>query len=109
MSDQRHAPRQRTFKGGTISLAGGSLDCTIRNLSDTGAMLELPEPVITPDTFILIIKPELLTRCCEVAWRIGSRVGVRFQSTPELALNCEKADLEISNTALRSLVPRQGG
>jgi hypothetical protein len=27
---------------------------------------------------MLIIKPELLKRSCEVAWRSAKRVGVRF-------------------------------
>jgi hypothetical protein len=81
LTDQHaRAPRQRTFKGGSISLANGvSTDCLIRNLSDTGACLEVPDPFNIPENFKLIIRPEILTRSCEVAWRTAQRIGVRFK------------------------------
>jgi hypothetical protein len=78
MNDNRRAPRQRTFKGGSVSMPGGTAECIIRNLSETGALIEFKRPIIVPDNFILIIKPELLRRACVVAWRSGSRIGVRF-------------------------------
>jgi hypothetical protein len=72
--------RQRTFKGGSISHASGAAtDCIIRNLSDTGACLEVSSPFGIPDNFKLIIRPEILTRSCEVAWRTAQRIGVRFK------------------------------
>jgi hypothetical protein len=79
MTDNRTAPRQRTFKGGSISLPGAIIECIIRNLSDTGAMIELADPLALPDEFTLIIKPELLKRSCELAWRRGNRIGVHFK------------------------------
>jgi hypothetical protein len=78
MDDKRDVPRQRTFKGGSVSLASGSIDCIIRNLSGTGALIEFSGPIAMPDTFVLIVKPELLKRSCIVAWRSANRVGVRF-------------------------------
>jgi hypothetical protein len=65
------APRQRTYKGGSISFDGGGIDCTIRNLSASGACLDIASPFGVPDNFTLIIKPEYLKRACEVAWRKG--------------------------------------
>jgi hypothetical protein len=42
MDEQRKIQRSRTLKGGTISFnRGGAIDCTIRNLSSTGACLEV--------------------------------------------------------------------
>jgi hypothetical protein len=82
MDEKRRAQRQRTFKGGSISLSSGIVECVIRNLSNTGAMIECSQPAAVPDTFLLIIKPELLKRSCEVAWRSGKRIGVRF-TNPE--------------------------
>jgi hypothetical protein len=79
MDDKRARQRQRTFKGGSVSWTGGvSVDCIIRNLSETGALLELSNANGIPDTFTLIIKPELLKRSCQIAWRSESRFGVRF-------------------------------
>ncbi len=81
MSDEKpRSQRHRTFKGGIISHAGGaSTDCIIRNMSETGACLEVSTPFGIPDNFKLIIKPEILTRSCEVAWRTAQRIGVRFK------------------------------
>lgn len=75
----RTSPRQRTFKGGAISfeIASG-IECTVRNMSDRGACLDVKGSIPVPDDFHLIIKPEGVQRSCHVIWRTGSRVGVTF-------------------------------
>jgi len=79
MQDHRRANRQRTFKGGTIAFGGATrVECVIRNLSESGACLEVPNPTV-PDQFTLLIRPELINRPCEVAWRSETRIGVRFK------------------------------
>ena len=78
MTESRISPRQRTFKGGSISLPEGIIQCVIRNLSATGANIEVAVPISLPDTFALIIKPEIITRTCKVAWRSRQRIGVQF-------------------------------
>ena len=83
MTENRRSPRQRTFKGGSISLSGGIIECIIRNLSETGAMVELAGPASVPDTFVLIIKPEILKRSCEVVWQRDNRMGVHFKSSTD--------------------------
>ena len=42
MEEHRRSPRQRVLKSGRIIYGGGSIvvDCTIRNLSETGARLQ---------------------------------------------------------------------
>jgi hypothetical protein len=78
MEENRREPRLRTFKSGTASFGLAlSVDCIIRNMSKTGACLELKGAV--PNTFSLLIKPELIKRTCEVTWRSQERVGVRFK------------------------------
>ena len=54
MTEHRISPRQRVLKGGTIEFGGGAIDCTIRNLSNTGAALDIDSPVGLPDHFILV-------------------------------------------------------
>jgi hypothetical protein len=54
------------------------MDCTIRNMSATGAVLEVGSPVGIPDEFTLLVKPEFVKRNCRVAWRSAKRIGVRF-------------------------------
>jgi hypothetical protein len=54
MADDEHriAPRRRVLKAGSISFGGGAIDCTVRNISETGAALE----VVTP-LFISTVSP----------------------------------------------------
>jgi hypothetical protein len=91
MDEKRRAQRQRTFKGGSISLSSGIVECVIGNLSNTGAMIECSQPAAVPDTFLLIIKPELLKRSCEVAWRSGQRIGVRFTKPGAVTMTASNA------------------
>ncbi len=79
MEEHRHSTRHRTFKGGSISFKQGIVDCIIRNMSGTGALLEVAHAASLPDQFILIIKPETLKRSCTVAWRDDKFIGVRFE------------------------------
>jgi len=36
--EHRIAARHRVLKGGRIQFGGGSIDCTVRNISETGAV-----------------------------------------------------------------------
>jgi hypothetical protein len=79
MVEHRRSSRRRTIKGGTILFGTTSaIDCVIRNLSETGAALEVESQAGIPDSFTLLIKPERIKRDCQVAWRSGKRIGVRF-------------------------------
>lgn len=79
MNEQRSGTRLRTFKGGSILFGvAAAIDCTIRNMSETGAALEVDSPVGIPDKFTLLIKPEFVRRSCRVAWRSAKRIGVQF-------------------------------
>ncbi|MDQ9785856.1 PilZ domain-containing protein, partial [Serratia marcescens] len=77
--DHRDSQRRRILKAGTISFGGGAITCTIRNLSATGAALEVTSPVGIPDTFTLVIEMEHLKRDCRVVWRKEKRLGIRFE------------------------------
>jgi hypothetical protein len=78
-ASDRASQRVRTFKGGSIrfDLVTG-LECLIRNLSESGAMVEVKGMTTVPDQFTLIIKPEIIRRLCVVEWRVGQRIGVTF-------------------------------
>jgi hypothetical protein len=53
MDEHRSSRRQRVLKSGRIIYANGSIviDCTIRNLSGTGARFQVPTSVAIPDRF----------------------------------------------------------
>ena len=77
--DNRRAPRLRTLKGGSIQFGlAAAIDCVIKNMSETGAALEVESPVGIPNEFTLFIKPESTKRNCRVAWRSAKRIGVQF-------------------------------
>ena len=79
MEKPRRPPRLRTFKGGSILFGtAAAVECLIRNMSETGACLEVESPISIPDRFTLLIRPEIIKRTCQVAWRDAKRMGVRF-------------------------------
>jgi hypothetical protein len=47
-------------------------------MSINGASLEVASPYGIPDNFALLIRPEIIKRSCQVAWRDAKRIGVRF-------------------------------
>jgi len=78
LDNNRAAPRHRVLKAGSIEFNGGVIDCTVRNISDTGAALEVATPLGVPDTFWLLIPGDHARRHCRVAWRRDRRIGVAF-------------------------------
>jgi hypothetical protein len=77
--NHRVAPRRRVLKAGIINFGGGSISCTVRNLSDTGAAIEVESPIGIPASFdLVIIEAEQLRRHCRVVWQFQRRIGVAF-------------------------------
>jgi hypothetical protein len=78
MDQKRSAARKRILKSGTIEFNGGAIDCIVRNISETGAALDVTSPIGIPDSFRLIISSEDQRKLCHIVWRKESRIGVRF-------------------------------
>jgi hypothetical protein len=78
MDQKRIAARKRVLKSGTIEFNGGAIDCTVRNISETGAALDVASPIGIPDNFKLVIASDGEQKPCHVVWRKESRIGVRF-------------------------------
>jgi hypothetical protein len=79
--EHRTASRRRLLKAGRISFGGGAaIDCTIRNLSETGAALEVTSPVGIPERFTLVIEADHSHLPCRVVWRKEKRIGVHFEA-----------------------------
>ena len=78
MDEHRIAPRRRILKARTIEFGGGGLDCTVRNLSETGAALEVVTPLFIPDRFTLFIPSDQFKQPCHIVWRKENRIGVEF-------------------------------
>ena len=70
--------RRRVLRAGTIEFDGGVIDCTVRNLSSTGAMLEVESPDGIPSRFTLILSDGHHSPC-QIMWSKPKRIGVAFR------------------------------
>jgi len=78
--EHRETQRHRTLKSGLIVFNGGrsTIECTIRNMSEGGAQLNVAGVVGIPDTFVLQLSDKS-TRNCAIVWRRTTELGVKFE------------------------------
>jgi PilZ domain len=78
--ERRIVPRHKVMLAGKIIVGkrASVIDCTVRNLSSTGAAIELPDAASVPPKFALCF--DNAVRHCTVAWRQADRLGVKFRS-----------------------------
>jgi hypothetical protein len=81
LEERRKIVRRKALKGGRIVFHDGhsTLSCVIRNLSDTGARLQIANVVGVPAEFALHFDDGSLPRQCVVIWEKGSTLGVEFK------------------------------
>ncbi len=78
-------PAMMTFKAMRVSVP-----CTVVDMSGTGARLELPPASLKqygdadhlPDEMVLVLRADRMQVDCEVKWRRGGKIGVRFRGPP---------------------------
>ena len=78
-AERRSARRHRVLKNALIVFNNGhcSMGCQILDMSDTGAKLMPVDIFLCPKEFML--KPQIgESRHCEVMWRKGTKIGVRY-------------------------------
>jgi hypothetical protein len=78
MDEHRSSPRHRDLKAGTIEFSGSKIDCVIRNISATGAAIEVKSPIWFPDSFVLAVASDGTARRCHIVWQEEKRIGVAF-------------------------------
>jgi hypothetical protein len=79
MVETRQNTRHKVLKVGAVDFNGGAIDCTVRNLSLTGAAIEIANQQAIPDKFTLVVPRDNLRLPCHVVWRKAYRIGVRFE------------------------------
>lgn len=79
MEEKRESLRTRVLKTGSISFGGAAISCTVRNISATGALLEVESPLGIPERFILVVPADQISRPCRTIWKSERRIGVRFE------------------------------
>jgi hypothetical protein len=79
VDEKRAAPRRRVLKTAFIVLSekAPKLECAVRNISETGAMLQVSTTLGIPHSFDLIIEGE--KHHCHSVWRTETSIGVEFK------------------------------
>jgi hypothetical protein len=76
--DKRQPPsRRRMLKAGKILLGTHPITCTIRNISEKGACLQVQTSAGIPSVFDFLTSGEP-TRTCKTIWRDDTQIGVMF-------------------------------
>jgi hypothetical protein len=85
--NKRVARRSRVLKQGKMLLPNNMtlLDCTVRDLSETGAKLICSDPGAIPNEFRLVFTADRMMRDVKVVWRRPGMLGVQFTSEPRKA------------------------
>jgi hypothetical protein len=84
MPERRTSSRQKSFLQGRIYYNNrrSSLDCLVRDVSDTGARLVFSGPVSVPDVVEVYLSNKDEVRRAKVQWRKGGEMGVGFGEDP---------------------------
>ncbi len=81
MEERRQpATRTRTLKRGRVVFNDGRsvIDCVVRNLSPSGALLVLPNLLGVPEKFDLHIDSDRTRHVARTIWRADGKLGVKF-------------------------------
>jgi hypothetical protein len=78
--EKRREPRKRTLKRGRLVFNDGRsvIDCVVRNLSPSGALLVLPSLLGIPQEFDLHIDSDRTCRAARTIWKGDGKIGVEF-------------------------------
>ena len=84
--DKRRAPRQKVFGPALILGPKLEVNCVIRDLSATGAKLEVPALIKLPQAFNLMLLKTNSSRHVLLKWRRGDYAGVQFVLADDAAV-----------------------
>ena len=78
--EKRSVTRRRVLKRVRVSFLDGAcaVECILRNVSDTGALIEVTDGLLIPDQFTLHNELDRYKVDCEVVRRVGKTVGIKF-------------------------------
>jgi hypothetical protein len=81
MIERRRIQRTQTSKSARIMCEDRALviDCTIRDLTNLGAGLDVASSLALPESFDLVFGSIHARRPCRVMWRTETRLGVSFE------------------------------
>jgi hypothetical protein len=73
--ERRAIPRKPVLMSGAIQFAGCAINCLVRDISISGAALDVAEPHDVPEHFNLVFKADGAHIPCRVVWRQEGRFG----------------------------------
>jgi PilZ domain len=78
--EQRRQTRARTLKSARILFNDhrSVIDCTVRNLSPTGACLNVASALGIPERFDVMFDADQSVRACRMVWHKEKQLGVEF-------------------------------
>jgi len=78
MVERRTTSRRRVYYGGRIAFHArtSTLDCIVRNVSESGARVELDNPAVLPDQVDLTIARQGVSYFARIVWRRANMAGV---------------------------------
>jgi hypothetical protein len=81
-NNNRISPRARVLKGAKIVSFNhmSVMDCTVRDLSGTGAKLLCADPISVANVFRLMLPAENSIQDARVVWRRDGMLGIEFTS-----------------------------
>ncbi len=82
MSEQKPAPRGRTFLAGKVisNYGQSTIDCIVRRMSDVGAVIEVESVLGVPEHFHLLIPGEGEPQPCKRSWQSEKQIGLVFET-----------------------------
>lgn len=85
-NEKRSLLRRKVLKAARITLDGGisHIPCTMREISETGARLQVGNGHAVPSAFDLVVELDGMRARCEVIWRQAGVIGVRFSALPTM-------------------------
>ena len=91
--ERRRFGRRQTFKHATAVLEDRRrLPCSVVNMSEGGALLQVREPEALDDVFDLVIPEDNIQVSCRIAHRTAGRIGVAFSRSPRFASRLSETD-----------------
>jgi len=79
VQERRNSARSRILKGAKIILGTSSvIDCVVRNVTNSGARVQIANTVELPDDLGLTFDGGRSIRQCRVVWRTVTETGVKF-------------------------------
>ncbi len=83
--ERRRAPRQRTLLAARLGFDQDciTIACGVRNLSESGALIELESPALLKPPFKLLTVRDGVIREADICWSWGKRFGLHFTAVHE--------------------------